>query len=144
MEVHVYEDYDSMWYLFFFSSRRRHTILQGDWSSDVCSSDLKFAVEVDRACNAMPRLDAQERRPAGLGPDAQLVESLPRHFDRRPLFGGITHAGAGRPIQNDGVVIEQPLGERERLALDGRGLRRWEHEPVFQTADRRRLIIGKG
>src|SRR5256885_14705164 len=25
---------------FFFSSRRRHTILQGDWSSDVCSSDL--------------------------------------------------------------------------------------------------------
>src|SRR5256885_4753649 len=25
---------------FFFSSRRRHTILQGDWSSDVCSCDL--------------------------------------------------------------------------------------------------------
>src|SRR5256885_10824664 len=24
---------------FFFSSRRRHTRLQGDWSSDVCSSD---------------------------------------------------------------------------------------------------------
>src|SRR2546426_12331410 len=27
--------------MFFFSSRRRHTRLQGDWSSDVCSSDLK-------------------------------------------------------------------------------------------------------
>src|SRR5256885_15647015 len=27
---------------FFFSSRRRHTRLQGDWSSDVCSSDLEF------------------------------------------------------------------------------------------------------
>src|SRR5256885_10527147 len=26
--------------LMFFSSRRRHTRLQGDWSSDVCSSDL--------------------------------------------------------------------------------------------------------
>src|SRR6478735_9462564 len=25
---------------FFFSSRRLHTRLQGDWSSDVCSSDL--------------------------------------------------------------------------------------------------------
>src|ERR1022692_4212323 len=25
---------------FFFSSRRRHTRLQGDWNSDVCSSDL--------------------------------------------------------------------------------------------------------
>src|SRR5256885_4329075 len=35
---------------FFFSSRRRHTRLQGDWSSDVCSSDLmacdlRFAAE---------------------------------------------------------------------------------------------------
>src|SRR6266566_4294384 len=28
------------WLFFFFSSRRRHTRLQGDWSSDVCSSDL--------------------------------------------------------------------------------------------------------
>src|SRR5688500_19272023 len=26
--------------IFFFSSRRRHMRLQGDWSSDVCSSDL--------------------------------------------------------------------------------------------------------
>src|SRR5688500_19502062 len=31
--------------VFFFSSRRRHTRLQGDWSSDVCSSDLKAQVE---------------------------------------------------------------------------------------------------
>src|SRR5256885_13145610 len=29
-----------LWIFFFFSSRRRHTRLQGDWSSDVCSSDL--------------------------------------------------------------------------------------------------------
>src|SRR5688500_20274370 len=28
-------------FYFFFSSRRRHTRLQGDWSSDVCSSDLR-------------------------------------------------------------------------------------------------------
>src|SRR5260370_42363500 len=27
-------------FLFFFSSRRRHTIFKCDWSSDVCSSDL--------------------------------------------------------------------------------------------------------
>src|SRR5471030_184321 len=26
--------------IFFFSSRRRHTICLSDWSSDVCSSDL--------------------------------------------------------------------------------------------------------
>src|SRR5256885_6257630 len=29
---------------FFFSSRRRHTRLQGDWSSDVCSSDLQLTL----------------------------------------------------------------------------------------------------
>src|SRR5437016_6423575 len=28
-------------FFFFFSSRRRHTRLVSDWSSDVCSSDLK-------------------------------------------------------------------------------------------------------
>src|SRR6266850_1169351 len=33
-----------MIYFFFFSSRRRHTRLQGDWSSDVCSSDLGAAI----------------------------------------------------------------------------------------------------
>src|SRR5256885_11255468 len=32
---------------FFFSSRRRHTRLQGDWSSDVCSSDLPFGLELE-------------------------------------------------------------------------------------------------
>src|SRR5690348_2637865 len=30
---------------FFFSSRRRHTRWTGDWSSDVCSSDLTFGTE---------------------------------------------------------------------------------------------------
>src|SRR5690606_40672588 len=31
----------SLWlFLFFFSSRRRHTRFSRDWSSDVCSSDL--------------------------------------------------------------------------------------------------------
>src|SRR5690348_17713523 len=29
-----------IYFFFFFSSRRRHTRWTGDWSSDVCSSDL--------------------------------------------------------------------------------------------------------
>src|SRR5437763_9799638 len=29
---------------FFFSSRRRHTRYIGDWSSDVCSSDLEESI----------------------------------------------------------------------------------------------------
>src|SRR2546422_7426055 len=33
-------------FFFFFSSRRRHTRCSRDWSSDVCSSDLFFALSV--------------------------------------------------------------------------------------------------
>src|SRR6266850_2929654 len=35
---------------FFFSSRRRHTRLQGEWSSDVCSSDLSASRAKLRWC----------------------------------------------------------------------------------------------
>src|SRR5207302_6886877 len=31
----------SIFFFFFFSSRRRHTRFSRDWSSDVCSSDLR-------------------------------------------------------------------------------------------------------
>src|SRR5690606_40778138 len=33
---------------FFFSSRRRHTRFSRDWSSDVCSSDLKMPEQLRR------------------------------------------------------------------------------------------------
>src|SRR5256885_12471771 len=36
----IYDDTAIVRLAVFFSSRRRHTRLQGDWSSDVCSSDL--------------------------------------------------------------------------------------------------------
>src|SRR5207249_9100653 len=32
-----------LFFFFFFSSRRRHTRSKRDWSSDVCSSDLRRA-----------------------------------------------------------------------------------------------------
>src|SRR2546426_6870457 len=38
---------------FFFSSRRRHTRLQGDWSSDVCSSDLNVGALKKRAARSL-------------------------------------------------------------------------------------------
>src|SRR5258707_12025786 len=34
--------FSAMLSVFFFSSRRRHTRYWRDWSSDVCSSDLRF------------------------------------------------------------------------------------------------------
>src|SRR5256885_4707030 len=64
--------------LVFFSSRRRHTRLQGDWSSDVCSSDLCAVV--------LPGLQGSAQGPQDLGvgeaghgpagPSSQLVQGL--------------------------------------------------------------------
>src|SRR6478736_5570288 len=34
-------------HIFFFSRRRRHTRFDCDWSSDVCSSDLAKAIELE-------------------------------------------------------------------------------------------------
>src|SRR2546430_3501745 len=36
---------------FFFSSRRRHTRFDCDWSSDVCSSDLVASAMSSEGCN---------------------------------------------------------------------------------------------
>src|SRR5438045_2016737 len=38
-------------FFFFFSSRRRHTRCLSDWSSDVCSSDLRFRREAKNAAS---------------------------------------------------------------------------------------------
>src|SRR2546430_12744558 len=55
-------------FFFFFSSRRRHTRFDCDWSSDVCSSDL--------------RLPAAPARPAPRDPQARARAALRRraHF----------------------------------------------------------------
>src|SRR5690606_39703521 len=59
---------------FFFSSRRRHTRFSRDWSSDVCSSDLKEVLMAAQpgellwhrpeniAGGGGPRLRSEERR----------------------------------------------------------------------------------
>src|SRR6266850_7950046 len=43
--------------VFFFSSRRRHTRLQGDWSSDVCSSDLEGLSPIDNPSVEVAQLE---------------------------------------------------------------------------------------
>src|SRR5256885_11146201 len=49
--VDTYMNYLYQSIFFFFSSRRRHTRLQGDWSSDVCSSDLSYTETPDISSN---------------------------------------------------------------------------------------------
>src|ERR1039457_1661304 len=53
----------------FFPRRRRHTILQGDWSSDVCSSDLALGHR------GSPTGDAS--------PSTRLLKSIARRITHR-------------------------------------------------------------
>src|SRR5688500_19994146 len=57
---------DSTKRTFFFSSRRRHTRLQGDWSSDVCSSDL-IVGKGRGICRVAERSQIAHRVPAEFG-----------------------------------------------------------------------------
>src|SRR5947207_14442990 len=53
----------SLYFSFFFSSRRRHTRSLCDWSSDVCSSDLRRHLSQERHVlrRVVPAIDADER-----------------------------------------------------------------------------------
>src|SRR5256885_16833029 len=72
---------------FFFSSRRRHTRLQGDWSSDVCSSDLSRGDE---------RVEDVGRRARGT--------------ERRDNLGAPHHADARSEERREGKSVD--LGGR--------------------------------
>src|SRR5438094_2577847 len=67
--------------LFFFSSRRRHTRSYGDWSSDVCSSDLR------RRRRAASQLHADGA--GGGGQDDALVGMLPQAGVALPAVDGV-------------------------------------------------------
>src|SRR5437660_9380240 len=89
--------------MFFFSSRRRHTIWPRDWSSDVCSSDLYLIVE-DTSVNGHPTFPE-----FGPGP----MEAVDRFLS-----------------ENDEFVIDQRC-ERFLMTLNPRGyLRRKEAHGV--------------
>src|SRR5690606_40986259 len=64
--------------LFFFSSRRRHTRFSRDWSSDVCSSDLRehVLVGIERMRTPVGDQLVEERRELAHRPVAALEHRL--------------------------------------------------------------------
>src|SRR5437867_12519191 len=78
---------------FFFSSRRRHTRSYGDWSSDVCSSDLSVkapprktqqppeSVPLSQNASAMPSPNRSEERRVGKSVDLGGRSDLKRQLD---------------------------------------------------------------
>src|SRR3990167_10023513 len=84
---------------YFFSSRRRHTRFDCDWSSDVCSSDLVFVRSQEAKERLKPCLDTGNVNKsmtapvvAIIGMDMEFYEKLPRLFphnlDARSWFAG--------------------------------------------------------
>src|SRR5256885_8464478 len=84
--------------VFFFSSRRRHTRLQGDWSSDVCSSDLSRTFLSSGA------------RTFGFMAQACEIEQLAVEQVRRAHVGERAHYRLGAP----GMALF-PLGDRKSV-----------------------------
>src|SRR5690348_17825738 len=68
--------------LFFFSSRRRHTRWTGDWSSDVCSSDL--VDELDQAYRAAATAQKEWAATTPYARRAVLEKALRVLEDREP------------------------------------------------------------
>src|SRR5256885_8887916 len=103
-------------YFFFFSSRRRHTRLQGDWSSDVCSSDLYVRSvfrklgevsfeEIEAAYQSMEDEGRAALAQSGIAPDGIVIE---RAADMR--YVGQEHA----------VTVDLPMAffeGRDRSAI---------------------------
>src|SRR3989304_6037896 len=94
----------SFFFFFFFSSRRRHTRCSRDWSSDVCSSDLRehriisggypyiHSIEVSNNCNldcVMCNRDEHKTRGMGfmgLSRFKDLMDGYGRCFKALALF----------------------------------------------------------
>src|SRR5690606_41146552 len=80
-------------FVFFFSSRRRHTRFSRDWSSDVCSSDLPgvvLALRMQRAVGVDPAAGPRRGAVAALVRADHAVEpgALRRQAARILLVGG--------------------------------------------------------
>src|SRR5256885_13087372 len=92
-----------------FASRRRHTRLQGDWSSDVCSSDLDLCGD--------PHLTPRAFQAGG---GTRPVRHLLVGGDQKILFVGVVSAGAAGQRQKSGN--NQQIG---RASCRGRCRSRW-------------------
>src|SRR2546430_13169040 len=76
---------------FFFSSRRRHTRFDCDWSSDVCSSDLRAVAEFARGAGLPLAVHLAESRE-----ETQLVADGAGPFAEALRARGIRVAARGR------------------------------------------------
>src|SRR5256885_12260945 len=119
-------------YAFFFSSRRRHTRLQGDWSSDVCSSDLydtaNYIGDVHRPLAAGgSRLHEIHSTPRKRGPGSALFAfggcAPPEKYFRNPMIHITLPDGSQREYPGPVTVAEVAASIGTGLAKDRKSTR---------------------
>src|SRR5690606_40490418 len=72
---------------FFFSSRRRHTRFSRDWSSDVCSSDLRKVWQIQASGLFIDLRGKLEEFPALVGDDYAWPQSIGKRLAHEGLPG---------------------------------------------------------
>src|SRR5688500_20189736 len=102
-----------------FSSRRRHTRLQGDWSSDVCSSDLG---ERDGGETEVKGVRKATSRRRALRPGRDLDQG--RALQRRSATGRADAGRAGGAGRSEERRVGEGGGGRW-CAGQGRRTARW-------------------
>src|SRR5262249_59036748 len=103
-------------------SRRRHTILVSDWSSDVCSSDLVSGFLTRLWATA--HFYTHHMRVISLEPQSALITSGPFRWSRNPLYLGgnvFTFFGAS-------LLLGSPEIGRASLGKEGGWRSRREQE----------------
>src|SRR5690606_40347939 len=82
--------------VFFFSSRRRHTIFSRDWSSDVCSSDLGIVEHRKRPEQHPGRRVVRLRRALSVREEAKMIPDALKLDARVVLPACLVPAQIGR------------------------------------------------
>src|SRR5260221_6896042 len=116
--------------VFFFSSRRRHTRSLCDWSSDVCSSDLRRRIGLAFVSNRQAVV-ALFRDLPGQAP-AMPVQRM-RHAGRRSLDHGATAKGETALTDAVRVRHQREAGEAQFGEAGDPGLARGD-QPVVADA----------
>src|SRR5205807_3524012 len=101
--------------VFFFSSRGRHTRLQGDWSSDVCSSDLCWDT---RAPQDSPARRVQGLTYAELKQRTGFPDSLRERLDADVWPPALEWAGYIIELEEIGRASCRERGEEAGVAVE--------------------------
>src|SRR5574342_804627 len=136
----------AMEWLFFFSSRRRHTSSGGDWSSDVCSSDLLTFRAAGTSLSGQSVTDAVLVLLAGAWRGWEVLDGGERLVLEPGVIGGEANAVLapyGRKIAPDPASINAAM-VGGILANNSAGMCCGTAQNSYRTAQAMKLVLADG